>query len=234
MCSQFAFDRVDDGGGEDGTAASPAAAGSGSGTGIEGVEQAAKIRGTQARARRIVNQNDHSLLHPAADREHPQPNFRTLLTKRLTNSPTPAGRDRIRWTPHHEKCLPNCTRWTQRHPVDEPHNPKVAGSNPAPATKSAKAQVRGPFREIGEGLSLARIALRVCPRPAMHVAFHLASRVEATLESTSGWELDVETASVDTPDLTCALTRGDADVLTPVDDIWGRDLCPSVSPTLVP
>jgi hypothetical protein len=31
------------------------------------------------------------------------------------------------------------------------HNPKVAGSNPAPAT-NLKNLIRGPLREIGEGL----------------------------------------------------------------------------------
>ncbi len=40
-------------------------------------------------------------------------------------------------------------------------NPKVAGSNPAPATNGAKAQVRGPFRDIGEGLDRSPVALRV-------------------------------------------------------------------------
>gem|GEM_PF-5742899 len=35
------------------------------------------------------------------------------------------------------------------------HNPKVAGSNPAPATNE-EAQIRGPFRSVGEGLSRAQ------------------------------------------------------------------------------
>jgi hypothetical protein len=54
------------------------------------------------------------------------------------------------------------------------HNPKVAGSNPAPATNGAKAQVRGPFRGIGEGLDRSLGALRV------GVAVVLESRVVPT------------------------------------------------------
>ena len=57
VISQLTLDRVDDGGCEHGTVASAAAAGFGSGSGIEGVEQGAKIGAAQARARRIVNQN---------------------------------------------------------------------------------------------------------------------------------------------------------------------------------
>jgi hypothetical protein len=88
------------------------------------------------------------------------------LTKRLTNSLVLAGRDDTRWTGRLAKRLLNLTRWTLRHPLDGvlvAHNPKVAGSNPAPATNCAKAKVAGPFREIGEGLRRSQDDLRVRP-----------------------------------------------------------------------
>jgi transcriptional regulator with XRE-family HTH domain len=60
------------------------------------------------------------------------------LTKRLTNSPAFAGRNATGWTHWHANHLLNVPRWTHWHALDGiliAHNPKVAGSNPAPATK---------------------------------------------------------------------------------------------------
>jgi hypothetical protein len=81
------------------------------------------------------------------------------LTKRLTNSAVLAGRNVIGWTHRYANRLLSVTRWTRRHPLYGrliAHNPKVANSNPAPATNCAKALVRSPFRKIGRGFDRSR------------------------------------------------------------------------------
>ena len=49
---------------------------------------------------------------------------------------------------------------TAGHPLDTAHNPKVAGSNPAPATSEEDA-VQRPFPVIRKGLWLVPVGLRV-------------------------------------------------------------------------
>jgi hypothetical protein len=65
--------------------------------------------------------------------------------------PEPTDRRTVRWP---RLCLPTPTG---AHADPVAHNPKVAGSNPAPAT--TKDQLRGPFRDLGRA-SL----LRACQR----------------------------------------------------------------------
>ena len=75
------------------------------------------------------------------------------LTKRLTKPPSPAGTGRHPLDGAAREVPAQDTGWTDRHPLDGvliAHNPKVAGSNPAPATDVMS-------RDIGKARTRIRV-----------------------------------------------------------------------------
>src|SRR5215216_2973556 len=100
-----------------------------------------------------TTQPDRTLSAPCQHDGHPPtPPEAQRLTDRLTDYMTPHAPRDMGCTSMAGKVQLSVTRHTRRHPVDGSgmtHNPKVAGSNPAPATNEIPGQ--RPFLAQQEG-----------------------------------------------------------------------------------